>query len=165
MGCWVFVAGEARNKHPTPHLVETFERKSWILLLPLAGIAGLWDNVSNMGRWIRFVIAILIGVAGGLFYGWVISPAEFTNTTPETLRIDYKTDYVLMVSEIYHQRKDLNLAINQLSMVGKTPPGELALQAIQFGKKVGYSTNDLNLMQALSSAIQSYNPVLSTNAP
>lgn len=118
-----------------------------------------------MGRWIRFVIAILIGVAGGLFYGWAISPATYTNTTPETMRVDYKTDYVLMVSEIYHQRKDLNLAINQLSMIGKTTPNELVRQALQFGKKVGYSTNDINLMQALSVALESYNPILNTDSP
>ena len=47
-------------------------------------------------RWILFIFAILVGAGLGLLYGWVINPVDYVDTTPDTLRIDYKTDYVLM---------------------------------------------------------------------
>jgi hypothetical protein len=51
-----------------------------------------------MSRWTRFLIAIAVGLALGLLYGWVLSPVKYVDTTPNTLRADYQTDYVLMVA-------------------------------------------------------------------
>jgi len=39
-----------------------------------------------MARWIRFFLAIAVGIAGGLFYGWWVNPVEYVNTSPDTLR-------------------------------------------------------------------------------
>ncbi len=74
-----------------------------------------------MSRWIRFFLVIAIGAAGGLFYGWVINPVKYVDTTPDTLRIDYKSDYVLMVAESYGADGDLALAARRLALLGDTP--------------------------------------------
>jgi hypothetical protein len=52
-----------------------------------------------MSRWIKFLIAIGLGVAIGLFYSWTINPVQVVDSTPDTLRLDYRSDYVLMVAE------------------------------------------------------------------
>ena len=57
-------------------------------------------------RWILFIIAILAGAGLGLLYGWVINPVDYVDTAPDTLRIDYKTDFVLMVAEAYQGESD-----------------------------------------------------------
>ncbi|HSL45503.1 MAG TPA: hypothetical protein VK897_18860, partial [Anaerolineales bacterium] len=67
-----------------------------------------------MARRIGFIIAILIGLAGGLYYGWVVNPVNYVDTTIDTLRPDYQTDYVLMVAEAYHANLDLDLAARRL---------------------------------------------------
>ena len=118
-----------------------------------------------MARWIRFLIAILVGLALGLAYGWLISPVRYIDTSPNTLRIDYKTDYVLMVSEIYQSEKDLDQAIQRLGLLGATSPVELVAQAIQFAQKAGYTEADVARMQALMSALQTLLPVQGTSAP
>ena len=51
-----------------------------------------------MLRWFLFFLSIALGLAAGLYYGWVINPVEYVNTTPDTLRVDYQADYVLMVA-------------------------------------------------------------------
>lgn len=107
-----------------------------------------------MSRWIRFFIAILIGAGLGLAYGWLINPIEYIDTSPDTLRIDYKTDYVLMVAEAYQGEKDSALAVRRLALLGDTPPAEMAHQAITFAHKAGYTDADLELMQELMSALQ-----------
>ncbi|MEW5870414.1 MAG: hypothetical protein AB1894_14155 [Chloroflexota bacterium] len=109
-----------------------------------------------MSRWIRFLIAILVGIGLGLLYGWVISPVEYVNTTPDTLRIDFKTDYVLMVAEAYQSDGNLPLAVRRLALLGEAPPNDLAYQAIIFAQKIGYADDDLTLMQNLLNALQTY---------
>ena len=61
-----------------------------------------------MSRWIKFFIVIALGLAAGLIYGWAISPVEYTNTTPDTLRADYRSDYVLMVAEVFHADQNVD---------------------------------------------------------
>ncbi len=118
-----------------------------------------------MARWIRFLVAILIGLAIGLAYGWLISPVRYIDTSPNTLRIDYKTDYVLMVSEAYQSEKDLGLAARRLALLGTAAPAELVAQTIQFAQKAGYTEADVARMQALMSALQTQLPLPETAAP
>jgi hypothetical protein len=118
-----------------------------------------------MARWIRFLIAILVGLAIGLAYGWLISPVRYIDTSPNTLRIDYKTDYVLMVAEAYQSEKDLDQAIQRLGLLGTTPPGELVAQTIQFAQKAGYTEADVTRMQALMSALQTLPLIQETAKP
>lgn len=118
-----------------------------------------------MARWIRFLIAILVGMGLGLIYGWLIQPVEYVETSPDTLRVDYKTDYVLMVAEAYQGDKDLPMAMRRLALLGDTPPAEMSYQAILFAQKAGYADADLEKMQALLSALQAHEPIPETPTP
>ncbi len=109
-----------------------------------------------MSRWVKFLIAIAAGLAAGLFYGLVISPVEYTDTSPATLRSDYRADYVLMTAEVYHSDQNLDAAARRLAMLGSDPPAQLADQALQFGLQVGYSANDLQLLRDLAAALQTW---------
>jgi hypothetical protein len=84
-------------------------------------------------RWIRFIVMIAIGVGIGLLYGWVIEPVRYVDTAPDSLRLDYKTDYVLMVAEAYQVEHDLNLAVQRLSLLGGAP-AESTNTAIAFAQ-------------------------------
>lgn len=115
-----------------------------------------------MSRWIWFFLSILVGAAAGLFYGWRINPVQYVNTAPNTLRVDYKTDYVLMIAEAYHADGDLALAIQRLGEIGSAPPDEIVLQAVLFAERLrytrseqaGYTDVDLALIRELSDALQ-----------
>ncbi len=109
-----------------------------------------------MSRWTKFLIAIAVGFAAGLFYGLVISPVEYTQTSPATLRSDYRADYVLMIAEVYHSDQNLDAAAHRLGMLGSEPPVQLADQALQFGLQSGYSANDIQLLRDLTSALQTW---------
>ena len=111
-----------------------------------------------MPRWIPPLIAIILGVALGLFYGWVISPVQFVDTTPASLRADYRADYVLMVAEAYHADQNAQLAAQRLAIFGSDPPDFIASQALQTGRVAGYAPNDITLLQDLTRAMQAYQP-------
>ncbi len=109
-------------------------------------------------RWILFALSILVGIALGLIYGWVISPVEYVDTSPDSLRADYRADYVLMVAEIYQTEQDPGKAIRRLALLGgATLPHEIAAEALQFAQTNPYSPQDILLLQNLSLALQIYN--------
>lgn len=118
-----------------------------------------------MGRWIRFLLAILLGIAGGLLYGWLLNPVKYVDTTPDSLRVDYKTDYALMVAEAYAAESDLPLAARRLALLGSQPPEEIVYQAILFAEREGYLDSDLELMRRLYTALQTFIPPQGTPAP
>ena len=109
-----------------------------------------------MSRWTLPLLALLIGIALGLVYGWVISPVEYVDTTPDTLRADYRADYVLMVAEAYQAEQDPDLAVRRLAVLGSQTPGEIASQALDDARQIGYSEADLVLMQKLTTAMQAW---------
>jgi hypothetical protein len=117
-----------------------------------------------MSRWIRFFIAILVGIALGLLWGWVIKPVEYINTSPDTLRIDYKTDYVLMVAEAFQADADLGLAVRRLALLGSPTPDEMIHQAI-LSAEGRYTDIDLSRMRSLEAALQAYSALKETPLP
>lgn len=111
-----------------------------------------------MPRWLPLLIAIILGIALGLLYGWLIEPVRFVDTTPASLRADYRADYILMAAESYSADKNAGLAARRLSIFGSESPADLVSQALQTGRQSGYSSNDLSLLQELLRAMQAYQP-------
>jgi len=118
-----------------------------------------------MTRWILFLITIVLGAAAGMYYGWVINPVKYIDTAPDSLRIDYITDYVLMVAEAYQAEGNLDLAVRRLALLGDTPPQERVLNAIVFALEQKYIEADLALMQKLADDLQTWNPSLEIPYP
>ena len=109
---------------------------------------------SRSARWLAFLLAIAVGVGLGLYYGWVVSPVAYVDTAPNTLRADYKADYVLMVAEAYQADGDLPAARRALALLGNTPAASVQA-AITFGTAHGYASQDLYALQQLLAALQS----------
>lgn len=111
-----------------------------------------------MPRWLRFLLVLVIGIVLGLVYGWVISPVQYIDTTPDTLRADYRADYVLMVAEAYRTGQNPGLAAQRLAILGSLPPGEITSQALDTARQFHYSESDIILIQKLTTAMQAYQP-------
>jgi len=112
----------------------------------------------NAKRWLLFILSIIIGAGLGLYYGWVISPVEYVDTTPATLRADYRTDYTLMIAETFHNEQDAEAAARRLALLGSEPPASLVAAALEFARQNGYASTDLQLLQELAVALQVWQP-------
>ena len=132
------------------------------LASPLASVDILWHNTQTMVRWFRFLLVILIGIGLGLIYGWLINPVEYIDTSPNTLRIDYKSDYVLMVAESYQLDQDTSLVLRRLALLGSDPAADIIRQALIFAEKQGYTDADIALMRILLLDIENQTPLLET---
>jgi len=86
-------------------------------------------------------VALVVGVALGVLYGWVISPVEWTDATPVQLRADVRQDYLAMAVDSYSVNRNADLAIERYRNLGSAAeetlaalgasPGEVSPTAIQ----------------------------------
>ncbi len=100
-----------------------------------------------------------------MLYGWVINPVKYIDTAPDSLRMDYKTDFVLMVAEAYRLENNLNLAARRLALLGTDTPEETVLKALEFARQIGYNESDIALIQSLADGLKTWNPSLEAPPP
>jgi len=74
---------------------------------------------ENRGSW-YLLTGVVIGIALGLLYAWVLRPVQYTNTSPKTLRADYKDHYRGMIAAAYLSNGDLVRARARLDLLGDT---------------------------------------------
>jgi hypothetical protein len=110
-----------------------------------------------MSRWTLFLVVIIVGLGLGLLYGWVVNPVSFQDTTLSNLRIDYKTDYALMVAEVYHQENDLEWALTRLTLLEDPSPMASVENALRFASEADYTLPDMFLLRDLHNAIEESN--------
>lgn len=111
-------------------------------------------------RWIFVIFTFLIGIGAGLAYGWYVDPVEFFDLTPDTLRADYQTDYVLMVAEAHRVEQDPGNAARRLAIFGVQTPSAIASEALEYARANGYSDSDIVLLQELVTAMQAWSGIL-----
>jgi hypothetical protein len=108
-----------------------------------------------MKPWRVFLILVILvmGVASGLAYGWLVDPVEYVDTSPDTMRIDYQTDIVLMVSDIYSNDLDLQGAFNRLSLLKSTNVNQLVDNCLDYAQQMSFSPQDISNIIILREAI------------
>jgi hypothetical protein len=118
-----------------------------------------------MKRWVWILLTLAIGIGLGLLYGWIIDPVEFTELTPDTLRADYRADYILMVAEAYRTEKDADLAARRLAIFGSDSPADIAASALPFGRENGFSASEMTDLENLVTALRAWQPSAGGAAP
>lgn len=112
-------------------------------------------KIKYMKFW-RVALALVLlamGVASGLVYGWLVDPVEYVNTSPDTLRIDYQTDIVLMVSNIYAHDHDLQKALDRFSLLNSADVNQLTSNCLDYAGKMNFSEQDISIIADLRDAI------------
>lgn len=64
--------------------------------------------------WWALLIGIIAGVAGGLYYAWILAPVREFDTTPRQLRASDKAQYAVAIALQFAYDSDLNVAVQRL---------------------------------------------------
>jgi len=104
------------------------------------------------------LVILAMGVVSGLAYGWLVDPVEYVDTSPDTLRIDYQTDIVLMVADIYSNDLDLQGAINRLSVLESSDVSQLVADCLDYAQRMSFSAQDTSSLFQLKDAIATGEP-------
>ena len=113
-----------------------------------------------MSRPARFALALgfAFGLALGLYYGWVVSPVQYTDTEPASLRADYKAEMALMAAEVFAADGDLDGAQARLAALG--PAREAIPAAFETALAAGKPQADLRRLAALAAALDVATPAM-----
>lgn len=76
-------------------------------------------------------LAIAVGLAGGLYYSWVVAPSEQVNTRPDALRSRDKILYMALVGDLYAHEGDLARAETRLAELGVAADGPTLAAVIE----------------------------------
>ena len=114
---------------------------------------------STRSRWVFILLALIAGISIGLAYGWYVDPVEFFDLPPDTLRTDYKADYVLMTAEAYRVEQDPGLAARRLAIFGSQSPSAIATDGLEYARANGFADADIVLIQELVTAMQAWSGI------
>jgi hypothetical protein len=76
---------------------------------------------------------LILGIAIGLVYAWVINPVKYEDTSPASLRGDFKDQFRALIAVAYLSSGNLERAQVRLNLIEEDDPAQaLALQAQRF---------------------------------
>ena len=112
--------------------------------------------MNRINRFIWFLIMIIIGGGVALYYAWYIKPADFVDAALYNMRPDYKTDYVLMIAEIYdkdHNRLQALVRLDKVLAPSDPSRETVVASAIENAQILGYAPVDLEKLYRLQEDI------------
>jgi hypothetical protein len=118
----------------------------------------VYNLPMTSSNWIKLFVALLLGIALGVVYGWVIAPVQYTDVTPNILRKDYRADYVLMVAEANQNEQNPEIAARRLAILGSESPAQIVTSTLDYATNNGFTQNEILLLQGLLTSMQTYQP-------
>src|SRR5260370_16810419 len=79
-----------------------------------------------MKRALQGLLGLAVGLGLALLYTWVISPVQYVDTSPNTLRADYQAAYAQLAARAYSVDGDLGRARTRLPLLGMPDPAQSA---------------------------------------
>jgi hypothetical protein len=88
---------------------------------------------ENRGPWYLFT-GLLIGLAVGLIYAWLVQPVQYADAAPNTLSESARDQYRAMIALAYKADSNLGRARQRLALLNDNNPAQaLRTQADRFG--------------------------------
>jgi len=109
---------------------------------------------------VTLIFSLALGLAAGLYIGWVVSPVQYVDTDPASLSQTYKDDYILMIAAVYSQNGDLAAARARLAELGFADPGPAVAAAAHRFIATQKPEADLRRVARLAAAFNATTPEL-----
>jgi hypothetical protein len=107
---------------------------------------------ERRGSW-YLLTGVVLGVAMGLIYSWVISPVKYVDAPPYALRADYKEEYRALVAAAYLYSGDLVRAQDRLAQLKDDKPAESVAMQAQRALAEGHPEAEVKALSLLALAL------------
>jgi hypothetical protein len=114
---------------------------------------------------ILFALATAVGLAGGLYYSWVVAPSESVDSRPDALRSRDKTLYLALIGDAYAYERDLAGAKAHLNQLGLAADGPTLAGVIEAYLDGGGQPDQVRNLARLAEALGGSGGVLLVFAP
>jgi hypothetical protein len=99
------------------------------------------------------LIGLLLGLAGGLFYAWLVNPVRYTEATPAGLSPVFKEDYVLLASQSYAADGDWAEALARLAALEEPDLTAFAKEQLESALRQGRDPAQVGHIAAVASRL------------
>ncbi len=110
-------------------------------------------TLSGLASTSLLLLGLVLGLGGGLYYAWVLSPIVYTAASPARLRADLRADYLLLVSQSYGADGDLNRARARLQALNVPDSGALVLAQLETALRTGRPAAEVRQLARLAQAL------------
>jgi hypothetical protein len=114
---------------------------------------------------VLIVLAAIAGVAGGLFYTWVVDPVEYYDTAPHALYAQEKAIYLAIIGDLYAYEQDLDFARAWLAELGVEADGAVLAGFIEQYLDGGGRPEEVRNLAHLAEALGAHGGVLLVFGP
>ncbi len=115
---------------------------------------------------VYLITGLILGIALGILYAWVLVPVETIETQPQDLRADFKEAYRVLIARAYQSNHDINRAEARLALLGDDDPVRvLSVQAQLTLGEEGQESAARALGQLAAAMQGEIEPVSETNNP
>lgn len=125
----------------------------------------------NEKRGYGFLITgLLVGLILGLAYAWFIDPVSYSNTSPSTLREDFRDQYRLLIARSFAYNQDLGRSAARISLLGDEDPQQALVSQAQKLVANDGKRSDAEALAALANALGGLSntdptPTINSNHP
>ena len=105
------------------------------------------------GRFLLVLAGTLIGVVSGLVYAWFLSPVQYVETAPASLRADFKEDYLVLIASAYAATGDLTRAQARLGLFPNIEAADELAALAQRRLATGGEDSEVEALALLASAL------------
>ena len=99
------------------------------------------------------LLGLGIGLAGGLYYAWLVNPVEYVDTAPESLRADFRGDYLGLIASAYASGGDLVRARTRLALFPDLDSATELASLAQQRLAAGVADTEASALSQLASAL------------
>ena len=103
-----------------------------------------------MKYWGVLIVGVMLGLAGGLLYAWVIAPPEYYDTYPPLLNKPYRNEWIHMTVLAYGAEGDWDRVRLRLQDLPKADVGPIAAQALDQAVAAGHPLETLRQIAELA---------------
>jgi len=101
------------------------------------------------------LFALLAGIAVGIGYSWAISPMRYVDTTPSTLRQDFKDSFRSLIAASYAATHNMDRAKARLALLGDPNPVDTLTGQAQRMLAAGEPFDSVQAVAGLASDLRS----------
>lgn len=100
-----------------------------------------------------FAISFIFALVAGLLYTWQIDPVEYVDTAPDTLRVDFKSDYLALIASAYASTGNLARAQARLDLFSDPDPATTLATLAQQRLAEGHPESEARAIAMLASVL------------